>query len=121
LLRNPVLEINTKPIECSLTVPNRYVLFLADIPACQVEQFAQRLIAWKWSPVIRKLAQAHVHGFDGTGRVDHFPNFRRIVKQRNDALPITKPALQNTCRVANFTKRAMRVWSTHSPMSCTRL
>jgi hypothetical protein len=47
LIRDPVLKLNTKPIQRSLPVPNRHVPFLANISQCQVEQFAQRLIAWK--------------------------------------------------------------------------
>jgi hypothetical protein len=71
-MRDPVLKLNTKPIDRSLPVPNRHVPFLANISQCQVEQFAQRLIAWKRSKVLCNLAQAHVHRLNGIGRVNHF-------------------------------------------------
>ena len=60
-MRDPVLKLNTKPIQSRLPVPNWHVPFLANISQCQVEQFAQRLIAWKRSTVLCNLAQAHVH------------------------------------------------------------
>jgi hypothetical protein len=41
-MRDPVLKLNTKPIQCRLSVPNWYVPFLAIISKCQVEQFAHR-------------------------------------------------------------------------------
>ena len=43
--------------------------------------------------IFSNLVQAHIHGFDGIGRVDHFANLLRIVKEQGDALPATKPAL----------------------------
>jgi len=89
-MRDPVLKLNTKPIQRSLPVPNRHVPFLANISQCQVEQFAQRLIAWKRSTVLCNLAQAHVHRLNGIGRVNHFANLWWIVKERNDALPVTR-------------------------------
>ena len=94
-MRDPVLKLNTKPIQRSLPVPNRHVPFLANISQRQVEQIAQRLIAWKRSTILCNLAQAHVHRLNGIGRVNHFANLRWIVKERNDALPVTLPALHN--------------------------
>jgi hypothetical protein len=61
LLRNPVLKLNTKPIQRGLPVPNRHVLYMVDIAQCHVEQFAQRIIACKRSAVLCNLAQAHFH------------------------------------------------------------
>ena len=88
-MRDLVLKLNTKPIQRSLAVPpNRHVPFLANISQCQVEQFAQHLIAWKRSTVLCNLAQAHVHRLNDIGRVIHFANLRWIVKERNDALPV---------------------------------
>lgn len=95
MLRDPILKLDTKPIERSLPIPNRHIPFLANIAQCQVEQFAQCLIAWKRSTVLGNFAQAHVHGFDGIGRVDHFSNLRRIIKEGNDALPVAAPALHD--------------------------
>ena len=94
-MRDPVLKLNTKPIQRSLPDPNWHVPFLANISQCQVEQFAQRLIAWKRSAVLRDLAQAHVHRLNGIGRVNHFANLWWIVKERNDALPVSSPALHD--------------------------
>jgi len=94
-MRDPVLKLNTKPIQSRLPVPNWHVPFLANISQCQVEQFAQRLIAWKRSTVLRDLAQTHVHRLNGIGRVNHLANLRRIVKERNDALPVSSPALHD--------------------------
>lgn len=95
MLRDPVLKLNTKPIQRSLPVPNRHVPFLADIFQRQVEQFAQCFIAWKRATVLRNLAQAHVHRLNGVGCVDHLANLWRIVKERNDALPVAPPTLHN--------------------------
>jgi transposase InsO family protein len=39
LTRDPVLKLNTKPIQHRLPVPNWHVPFLAIISQCQVEQF----------------------------------------------------------------------------------
>ena len=99
MLRDPILKLNTKPIERSLPVSNRHVPFLADISQRQVEQFAQRLVAWKRSTVFRNLAQTHVHRFNGIARVNHLANLGRIVKERNDALPVTTPALHDGWKV----------------------
>ena len=60
-MRDPVLKLNTKPIQSRLPVPNRHVPFLADISQRQVEQLAQRLVAGKRAPVLGNLAQTHVH------------------------------------------------------------
>lgn len=94
-MRDPVLKLNTKPIQSRLPVPNWHVPFLANIFQCQVEQFAERLIAWKRPTVLRDLAQAHVHRLNGIGRVNHLANLWRIVKERNDALPVAPPTLHD--------------------------
>jgi hypothetical protein len=86
-MSDPVLKVNTKPIQRNLSVPNRHVLFLANI--------SQRLIAWKRFTVFLDLAQIHVHRLNGIGRVNHFANLRWIVKERNGALPVTPPTLHN--------------------------
>ncbi len=61
-MRDPVLKLNTKPTQRSLPVPNRHVPFLANISQCQLEQFAQRLIAWKRSTFLCNIALTHVQG-----------------------------------------------------------
>jgi len=95
LKRDPILKLNTKPIQRSLPGPNRHAPFLANISQCQVEQSTLRLFAWKRSTVLRDLAQARAHRLNGIGRVYHLANLRRRVKERNDALPVWLPALHN--------------------------
>jgi hypothetical protein len=58
-MMDSVLKLITKPIQRRLPVPNWHVPFLANFSQCQVEQFTQRLIAWKRSTVLSDLAQAH--------------------------------------------------------------
>ena len=94
-MRDPILKLNTKPIQLRLPVPNWNLSFLANISQCQAEQFAQRLIAWKRSTVLRDIVQAHVHRLNGIGRVNYLANLWWIVKERNDALQAAPPALHN--------------------------
>ena len=67
MLRDPILKLDTKPIQRGLPVSNRHIPFLADVSQRQVEQLAQRLVAGKRAPVLGNLAQTHVHRFDGIG------------------------------------------------------
>ena len=95
MLRDPILKLNTKPIQRNLPFWNRHVPFLADISHCEVQQFAQRLINWNRSTVLRNLARAHVHEFDGIGGINRLANVGRIVKERNNTLAVAPPGLHN--------------------------
>ena len=61
-MRDSIPKLNTKPIQRCHSDPNRHVAFLASISQCQVEQLAQRLIAWNGSKVLSDIEQADVRG-----------------------------------------------------------
>ena len=61
--RDPFLKLDAKPIQCSLSVLNRHVSFLADIPQCQSSPHLAATQNWShrrdhsvWLVLIAKLA-----------------------------------------------------------------
>jgi len=90
-----ISELDGKPGQCCLPISDGHRLLQADVEQCQEKQIEQRFVAGKRTPVLGQLAQAHVHGFDGVGRVDHLANLRRVVEERDQSAAVEPPALAN--------------------------
>lgn len=63
-------ELNGKTSQGGLPIADGQRPFFADVVECQVEEFQQRLIAWKRAPILGQLVRAHIQGLDGISRVD---------------------------------------------------
>ena len=68
--RLPIPKLIGKPVQHGLPVLHRHRPPFCNVVQCQIEQFEQRLVSGECPTVIRDLAQTHVHGLDGVGRVD---------------------------------------------------
>ena len=86
-----LLKLDSKPGQRSLPIPDRHRPLLADVIQGQVEQFQQRIVTGKRSPVLRNLAQSHVHRLNGVSRVNDLAYLRQILKERRDTRPIRPP------------------------------
>jgi hypothetical protein len=71
--------MNGKPVQLGLPVLHRYRPSFCNVAQLQIEQFRQRLVARKRAAVLRDLAQTHIHGLNGIGRIDNPPGLRRVV------------------------------------------
>jgi len=77
-------ELDSKASQCGFPISNGHRPFLANVAQRQIEEFQQRLVARERAAIFGDLAQAHIHRLDGIGRVNDFPDLRRIVKERDD-------------------------------------
>lgn len=82
----------------------RHHPFLADVVQRQVKQIQQRFIVWERSPILGNLAQAHVHRFNRIGGVGHFPDFRWVNEERDDAWPVALLGLNDGCEARPRTR-----------------
>ena len=56
-----LLKLDSKAGQCSFPVSERHGPFLGYVGQSQVEQFDQRIVSRKRSPVFGDLAQSHVY------------------------------------------------------------
>ena len=59
----------------------------------QVEEFQERLVARERAAIFGQLAEAQIDRLNGVGRVDHIADFRWVVDERDQALPVAAPGL----------------------------
>ena len=70
----PFRKFHGESIERRLPVVNRHRPLLGNVAHGQVDHLVDRLIRGKDAVIARHLAQRHVHGLNGIGRVDHLAN-----------------------------------------------
>ena len=75
--RHPFPKLNGKPVQHGLPVLHRHRPPFCNVVQRQIEQFQQRLVAGKRATVLRDLAQTHIHGLNGIGRIDDSPDGNR--------------------------------------------
>jgi len=92
---HPIVKLNAKAVECWFPIPDRYRPFLADVSQRQIKELGQCVIAWKWAPVLGDFTQAHVHWFNRIGGVNDLANFRWVIKEWDNTLPVSPPGLDD--------------------------
>ena len=101
MLRHTLIEHDGESIEGGFPVLNRHGPFFTDVTYGQIIQLDQRIVIRKCASVFRDLAQTHINRLDGprpprrVRRINHFANFRRIVEERDDPLPVVPPGLHD--------------------------
>ena len=78
-------------VQRCLPIPDGHSPFFADISQRQPEDFENGLIVGESPLGFGHLAQAHVQRFYGIRRIDHLPDFRRVVKEGDYPLPVGPP------------------------------
>ena len=71
----------------------RILPFFGDIAQRQIDLFGGGLIVWEVTPAFKNLSQLHRKALDCVGRIDHFPDLRRISIEGDHLFPVTSPAL----------------------------
>ena len=95
--RHALVKLDSKLIQCGFPIPNRHRPFLADVIQGQIEQLEHFVVGWERSSGLGDVAQTHVDGLDGVGRVNHLANVRREFKERDQARPVSPPRLADRC------------------------
>ena len=83
-----VPELDGKTCQCSFSVPDGHCPFLANAAQRQVEEFQERHVARERAAIFGQLAEAHIDRLDRVGRVDNLADFRWVVEERDQALPV---------------------------------